>query len=47
MAIHSFAIHVTGVDLTGQYEDKFFEAGCDDATIIIVEGRVRLDFDRE
>ena len=47
METYSFAIHVKDVDLTGRYEDPFFEAGCDDATIIVVDGRLCLDFDRE
>jgi hypothetical protein len=47
METYSFAIHVTGVDLTGEYEGAFYEAGCDDALITVIDGRMRLDFDRE
>jgi transcriptional regulator with XRE-family HTH domain len=29
------------------FEDRFFEAGCDDATIAFVKGRIVLEFERE
>src|SRR5579872_3772807 len=44
---HAFAIYVAGIDQTGPYEDKLFEAGCDDATIVISNGEMHLDFERE
>jgi hypothetical protein len=47
METFSFAVHVKDADLSGQYEDPFFEAGCNDATIIVIDGHLRLDFDRE
>jgi hypothetical protein len=47
MGTHAFRIHVTGVELTGEYEEPFYEAGCDDAVIGVINGLMRLDFDRE
>ncbi len=44
---HAFTVHVAGVDLTGPYWDAFYEAGCDDATIAVIEGAMQLDFERE
>lgn len=44
----SFALHVTGPDLSNdRYEDPFYEAGCDDALIVVSDGALHLDFDRE
>jgi predicted TIM-barrel enzyme len=44
----SFLVGVTGLDTeSSDYEDALFEAGCDDALISVVDGRLRLDFERE
>jgi len=44
----TFFVGVTGVDISaGRYEDALFEAGCDDALITVIDGQIRLDFDRE
>ena len=48
MARYSFTIEISGVDLTeSRYEDALYKAGCDDALVAVIEGRVVLDFDRE
>lgn len=47
MAHYAFTIQVDGVDASGRYEDAFHEAGCDDAMIAVVDGKMFLDFDRE
>ncbi len=48
MARYSFTIEVGGIDLiASRYEDALYEAGCDDALVAVIEGRVVLDFDRE
>jgi hypothetical protein len=46
---HSFTIRVAGVNTAEEnaYEDPFYEAGCDDALISVVDGILFLDFDRE
>lgn len=48
MPRYSFTIEVGGVDPTeSRYEDALYEAGCDDALVAVIDGRVVLDFDRE
>jgi hypothetical protein len=44
---HSFAVYVAGIDLSSRYEDALYENGCDDATVIVRDGVLHLDFDRE
>jgi hypothetical protein len=45
---HSFSFIVSGVDPhADDFEDKFFEAGCDDATLALIHGLVAVCFDRE
>jgi hypothetical protein len=44
---HLFTIQVSGVDLSKDYEDTLYEAGCDDALIAVVDDTLYLDFDRE
>ena len=47
MPIHSFTAEIAGFVQDGTaYEDAFYEAGCDDATIVVVNDKLRLDFDR-
>lgn len=44
---HDFTLVLTGLtELTPQFEDALFNAGCDDATISIRSGRVFLTFSR-
>jgi len=43
-----FSFIVSGVDPhSDDFEDKFFEAGCDDATLMLFKGRVVATFARE
>lgn len=45
---YSFTFLVSGVDPTADgFEDRFFEAGCDDATIALMNGVVAVCFDRD
>jgi uncharacterized SAM-dependent methyltransferase len=45
----SFLVGVSGIDVAEHlaYEDALIEAGCNDALILVVNGELRLDFDRE
>ena len=44
---HDFALELTGVsELTTELENALFEFGCDDATISLRDGRIRLAFTR-
>jgi len=45
----SFFVGVSGIEVseTHPYEDALMAAGCDDALILVVNGELRLDFDRE
>lgn len=44
---HDFVLTLAGLaDLPPGAEDALFEAGCDDATISVRAGRVRLSFTR-
>ena len=48
MAVHEFCVVATGLDPTADnYESRFYEAGCDDATISFQRSRVIVDFSRE
>ena len=48
MARYSFTIEIKGIDSDGeQYEDALYTAGCDDALVAVVNGRLMVDFDRE
>lgn len=48
MDSHEFAIIATGLDpLDQDFEDRFFEAGCDDATIAVQRGAIVVEFDRQ
>jgi hypothetical protein len=44
---HAFAVHVAGISSASDYENRLFEAGCDDATVVIRDGAMHLDFERE
>jgi len=44
----SFTLQVAGIDTHKRdYEEKLYEAGCDDALIAVVKNTLFLDFDRE
>ncbi len=45
----SFLVSVSGIDVSEDrpYENALLEAGCDDALIVVIDGELRLDFDRE
>ena len=48
MALHTFSIIVSGVDIySDDFEEVFFHAGCDDAIIRVERGALILSFDRE
>jgi hypothetical protein len=48
MKRYSFTLEVMGVSTEDdRYEDVLFEAGCDDALISVVDGKLQIDFDRE
>lgn len=45
---HSFTLKVSGTDAArDDYQDALYEAGCSDALIVVVDGALFLDFDRE
>lgn len=45
---YGFTVRVEGIDVTGDnYEDALYEAGCDDALVLVVNGNLCLDFYRE
>ena len=45
---HAFTLEVAGIDIArDNYEDALYEAGCRDALIAVVDGKMFLDFDRE
>ncbi|MBK5948776.1 hypothetical protein CH339_14110 [Rhodobium orientis] len=47
MTPNSFTFLVSGVDpMADDFEDRFFEAGCDDATLALMNGVVAIGFDR-
>jgi hypothetical protein len=48
MKIHEFTIIASGVDPEAEdFEDRFFEAGCDDATLSFQKGVIIAEFSRE
>ncbi len=48
MSIFDFAVIASGVDHEADdFEDRFFEAGCDDATVAFMRGAIVLQFARE
>lgn len=44
---HAFTLRVSGIDTAGNYEDRLYDAGCDDALVAVVGGQLYLDFDRD
>lgn len=48
MKTYEFSLIATGLDPEAEdFEDRFFEAGCDDATISFMRGWIVIDFARE
>jgi hypothetical protein len=45
---NTFTLEVAGIDPNQDgFQDVLYEAGCTDALIAVVDGKVFLDFDRE
>ena len=45
---YQFTIIASGLDPEAEdFEDRFFEAGCDDATISVQKGAIIVEFTRE
>ena len=45
---YGFSVLVAGIDLAADnYEDVLFEAGCDDALVLVRDGQLILDFHRD
>lgn len=48
MTGHEFTIVASGLNAeAGDFEDRLFEAGCDDATIALQKGAIILEFNRK
>lgn len=48
MKIHEFTIIASGLDPEAEdFEDRFFDAGCDDATLSFQKGVIIVEFHRE
>jgi hypothetical protein len=48
MGPHRFIIFASGLDPRAQdFETRFFDAGCDDATISFQKGHIMVDFARD
>ena len=48
MKMHEFSIIASGLDPQAEdFESRFYEAGCDDATIAFQKGHIIVDFARE
>ncbi len=46
--IHTFTLQAAGLDTTRpNYEDALYEAGCDDALVVVRDNTLFLDFARE
>lgn len=47
MINYGFTVQVAGIDPTrDNYEDALYEAGCDDALVVVLGGSLHLDFHR-
>jgi hypothetical protein len=42
-----FTVLVSGIDTTQDFEDALFDAGCDDALPVVIDGALFLDFHRD
>jgi len=48
MTLHEFTIVASGLDVKADdFEDRFLQAGCDDATLAFQKGHILVDFARE
>jgi hypothetical protein len=48
MSRYAFTIEVDQASLPGdEYDSALYEAGCDDALVAVVDGRLMVDFERE
>lgn len=48
MGVFEFTIIASGLDPSAKdFEDRFFNAGCDDSIIAFVKGRIIIEFQRE
>ena len=47
MTIYDFTFVVDADPIDDTFEDRFIEAGCDDATFVLMRGNALLSFDRE
>ena len=47
MTLFDFTFVVDADPMTDDFEDRFIEAGCDDATFLLMRGAAALSFDRE
>ena len=48
MKTYEFSVIVSGLDNNADdFEDRFYEAGCDDALVAFQEGHIIVDFARE
>lgn len=47
MNSYEFTIVATGLPIDGEWADRFYEAGCDDALVALQRGLFVLDFERE
>ena len=44
----AFTVEIAGFDPDAHdYEDAIYEAGCDDALVAVIDGRIQVDFDRD
>ena len=45
---YGFTIQVAGIDAkSDNYEDTLYNAGCGDALVVVLDGTIFLDFQRE
>lgn len=44
---YEFSLILSDAEVTDEYADKLYEAGCDDASILTRDGITRLQFDRD
>jgi hypothetical protein len=48
MKVHEFSIIASGLDPEAEdFLDRFYDAGCDDATVAFQKGQIIVDFGRE
>jgi hypothetical protein len=47
MKTYEFTIVASGLDVESDFEDRFYGAKCDDATIAVIKGKIVLEFARE